>query len=227
MYKVVSFDIYSASLDINGSAIPIVEEVLQLPKETCADFFKTWRAQQWNFLLLNNSMNKEFFTYNYITSRVLEYTEKKFEISLTDDQREKLMKIWTTFKAWPEAKKVIDEIKSRGYKVVMLSNGDKDMLDPLQNSTGIDFDDIFSGDQANCYKPNPLIYRNALEKLGIEKDELLHVAGSLFDVMGARADGFHCAWSNRLGEFVLDQDFAPNYELKNLSELLNILPECN
>jgi len=228
MYKIITFDIYSASLDINGSAIPIVEEIIKdLTKEECAEFFKTWRAQQWNYLLLNNSMKDGFYNYRYITERVLEYTEKKFNIELTRDQKDSLMEIWTTFKAWPEAKVVIEEIKRRGYKVAMLSNGDEDMLKPLEESTGIDFDYVFSGDQAGCYKPNPGIYINVLERLDIDKNELLHVAGSLFDVMGARSAGLNCAWSNRYGEFVLDTEYVPDYEIQSLDRLLDLLPDMN
>jgi 2-haloacid dehalogenase len=228
MYKVITFDIYSASLDINGSAIPIVEEVIEgLSKEECAEFFKIWRGQQWNYLLLNNSMKDGFYNYRYITERVLEYTEKKFKIKLTKDQKDRLMEIWTSFKAWPEAKVVIDEIKRRGYKVAMLSNGDEDMLIPLQESTAIDFDYVFSADQAGCYKPNRGIYINALDRLGINKDQLLHVAGSLFDVMGAKSAGLNCAWSNRYGEYVLDTQYIPDYEFSSLDRLLDLLPDMN
>jgi 2-haloacid dehalogenase len=225
MYKVIAFDIYSASLDINGSAIPIVDEVIDdLSSDECAEFFKTWRLQQWNYLLLNNSMKDGYYSYRYITERVLEYTEKKFDISLTKAQKKRLMEIWTSFKAWPEAKRVIEELKRRGYKVAMLSNGDEDMLLPLQESTGIEFDYVFSGDQARCYKPSPGIYNNALKRLGLKADELLHVAGSVFDVMGAKSAGLHCAWSNRYKEYILDTRYIPDYEVSSLANLLTLLP---
>ena len=225
MYKVITFDIYSASLDIQGSAIPVVQDVIsEFSLEKCKDFFRTWRTQQWNFLLLNNSMEDGYRSYRYITERVLEYTEKKFDISLTSDQKDQLMKIWTSFSAWPETRGILEELKNRGYKIGMLSNGDENMLYPLQDSTQIQFDYIFSGDQAKTYKPRPEIYHNVLEKLKIDVDELLHVAGSLFDVMGAKSAGLNCVWSNRSGEYVLDTRFEPDYEISSLNGLLEILP---
>ena len=154
MYKLITFDIYSASLDINGSATPIVKEVLGWDDEKSLEFFKIWRAQQWNFLLLNNSMSVGFESYRSITTKSLEYAIKKFEVSLTEEQKNRLMEIWVSFKAWPEAKEVIDEIKRRGYKVAMLSNGDRDMLEPLQSSSGIQFDYVFSAESAKAYKPS-------------------------------------------------------------------------
>lgn len=223
MFKLVTFDVYSASLDINGSAIPIVREVLGWPDEKCLEFFKTWRTQQWNFLLLNNSMSERFQSYHYITGKTLEYAMKKYGISLNENQKKQLMDIWVSFKAWPEAKEVIEEIKRRGYKVAMLSNGDQDMLEPLQNSSGIRFDYVFSAGTAGAYKPSATVYDIPFQKTGIKKEEMLHVAGSVFDVMGAKAAGCVCAWSNRYSDYVLDSKYEPDYNMKNLSELLNIL----
>ncbi len=223
MYKLITFDIYSASLDIKGSANPIVEKVLGFDAEKAADFFSTWRNQQWNYLLLNNSMRNGYQTYRYITETTLHYTEKKFGITLSEDQKKELMNIWVSFKAWPESKAVIDAIKAKGYKVAMLSNGDQDMLEPLQESSGIQFDYVFSAGDSKSYKPAPGVYDIPTLKTGIPKEEILHVAGSVFDVMGARAAGCNCAWSNRYQDFVLDEKYEPTYNMKNLSELLDIL----
>lgn len=223
MFKLITFDIYSASLDINGSAVPIVQDVLQRPEETCLEFFKTWRSQQWNYLLLNNSMSEGFHNYRYITRKTLEYTLKKYGIVLDEEQIRKLMDIWTHFKAWPEAKEVIEEIKKRGYQVGMLSNGDQDMLEPLQESTGIQFDYVFSAEAAGAYKPTASVYDIPCRMTGIKKQEMLHVAGSVFDVMGAKAAGCICAWSNRYSDYVLDESYEPDYNVRNLRELLEIL----
>ena len=223
MFKLITFDIYSASLDINGSAVPIVREVLGWSEEKCLEFFKTWRTQQWNFLLLNNSMNEGFMSYRDITAKTLDYAAKKYETILNEEQKRQLMDIWVSFKAWPEAKEVIEEIKRRGYKVAMLSNGDQDMLEPLQSSSGIRFDYVFSAGSARAYKPAAAVYEIPFQKTGIKKEEMLHVAGSVFDVMGAKAAGCVCAWSNRYSDFVLDPKYEPDYNMNNLSELLSIL----
>lgn len=223
MYKVITFDMYTATLDINGSAIPIVSEILEEDLSTSSEFFKTWRASQWNYLLLNNSMEKGFKSYDYITRSVLDYTEEKFKMTLSKETKEKLMKVWLNFKAWEEASEVLLEIKNRGYKIAMLSNGDHKMLEPLAKACNVEFDYIFSAEDAKKYKPHPLVYNVPFEKLGIEKSQLLHVAGSVFDVMGAKSAGITCAWSNRFSEPIFDKNYEPDYNMTNLKELLNIL----
>lgn len=224
MYKMITFDMYSATLDIFGSSVPLVKKVLRESDEKCDEFFRTWRAQQWNYLLLSGNMQDGFLSYTYLTKKALDYTEFKLGYSLTSDQKDGLFEVWKNFSAWPEAKEVLDELKKRGYLVAMLSNGDVDMLSPLQQSTGIDFDYIFAADMAKCHKPTPNIYYLPLVELGIGRNEFLHVAGSSFDVMGAKSAGLHCAWSNRFRDRTLDAKFEPNFNMKNLYDLLDILP---
>ncbi len=219
MYRLITFDMYSALLDIEGSAVPQVEAVLNRPKNECLAFFKLWRMRQWDYVLLSSVMSSNFLTYNEITSKALVYTEKKMGISLGDFERQSLMKIWLNFKAWPDAKETVDLLKTKGYKVAMLSNGDEEMLRCLEASSGITFDYIFSADQAGHYKPHPEIYAIPIKKLGIAKTDFLHVAGSLFDMMGAKAAGYDCAWSNRFGEYTLDTRYQPDFEIQNLRQL--------
>ena len=97
------------------------------------------------------------------------------------------------------------------------------MLHPLKESTGIPFDEIFCAEQAKAYKPNPLIYRLPFERLQLHIDDVLHVAGSPFDMMGAKSAGLHCAWSNRYNEVPIDLKYQPDYQWSNLSGLLEIL----
>ena len=52
----------------------------------------------------------------------------------------------------------------------------------------------------------------------------MHVAGSPFDTMGAKAEGLECAWSNRFYDFLIDPKYKPDYEFNDLQELLTLLP---
>lgn len=62
-----------------------------------------------------------------------------------------------------------------------------------------------------------------LDVLGVRVDELLHVAGSATDAMGATALGIRTVCVNRMGDAVVDPRFAPAYEIPDLSALLPIL----
>ncbi len=223
MYDLITFDMFSAMLDIEGSALPQVEAVLKKPSDVCLKFFKLWRTRQWDYVLLSSLMEQGFLTYRDITWKALGYTAKRFGLTLTEAEKSTLMDIWISFRSWPEARETVAALKAKGYKVAMLSNGDEDILKALESSSGITFDYIFGADQAQHYKPHPEIYNLPTNRLGIPKERFLHVAGSLFDMMGAKAAGCNCAWSNRLGEYTLDPRYRPDYETTNLRQLLDIL----
>ena len=221
----VTFDMYSALLDIFTSAVPLVKDVVDLPDESCDKLFRTWRSEQWLYMLLNGCTRTGFISYSDITKRALDYTEFKLNYSFTPEQKERLLHhVWENFKAWPEAKKVLEELRARGYTIAMLSNGDRDMLEPLQQSTGIQFDHIFAADMARCHKPGPEIYALPKMVLGMEPADFLHVCGSANDLMGASYAGIQCAWHNRRADRPYDPNIKPVFEVRNLYGLLDYLP---
>lgn len=225
LYKMVTFDMYSALLDIFSSAVPLMKDVLDLPDESCDKLFRTWRSEQWLYMLLNGCTRTNFISYSDITKRALDYTEFKLNYSFTPEQKEQLLHhVWENFKAWPEAKEVLDELKARGYTIAMLSNGDRAMLEPLQQSTGIHFDHIFAADMARCHKPGPEIYALPTVELGMDPADFLHVCGSANDLMGASYAGIQCAWHNRRADRPYDPNIKPVFEVRNLYGLLDHLP---
>ena len=222
-YKLITFDAYSALLDIKGSLVPVLEKFFGSSGKDLTTFFTIWRTRQWDYVLLSSSMNKGFLSYHYITRCALEYTLLKFELTCSEAVKEQLVGAWSHLLAWPEAIAVLMEVKRRGYPIAILSNGDELMLKELEGSTGIIFDYIFSADQAEAYKPSPKIYQLPFDKLGLTRKEVLHVAGSPFDMVGAKSADLICAWSNRYHDFPIDSHYKPDFEFNDLNGLLQIL----
>lgn len=223
-FDLVTVDIFSAILDIEGSAAPVVADALDTTREEALRFFRLWRGRQWDYLLLSSCMGKGYLSYSEITACTLEYTQKKLGYTRLEQAAvERLMALWHSFAAWPDAKAAIARLRGKGYRVAMLSNGDSDMLENLRAANGLEFDDQFSAEQAGCYKPCPGIYRLPTEKTGVPPQRMLHVAGSVYDMMGAKAAGLACAWINRTGEFSIDSRYRPDYEFKTLDGLADAL----
>lgn len=59
--------------------------------------------------------------------------------------------------------------------------------------------------------------------LDVGADELLHVAGSATDAMGATAAGLITLWVNRSGDAVVDPRFAPTHEGADLHAVVRVL----
>lgn len=222
-YKLITFDVYSALMDIEGSIAPELGSRLNLDEASSHSLFRVWRTAQWNYLLLNNSMNNGFLSYKYITKCTLEYALQKLGAVLSESEKDELVSCWIRLKPWPGVKDVLTEVRNRGYKIAILSNGDEDMLQDMAEYCEIPFDYIFSADQAGAYKPSPHIYELPFKRLGLKREEVLHVAGSSFDTMGAVAAGMVVAWSNRFKDYTLDSRCQPAYCLNSLEELPDIL----
>jgi hypothetical protein len=62
--------------------------------------------------------------------------------------------------------KVLARLQAR-YKLVVLSNGDPDMLEAARQYHGIAFDRVISAAAANSFKPHVATYTKASRKVGI------------------------------------------------------------
>lgn len=222
-YKLITFDAYSALLNIKGTLVAELKKVFGTTTGDMEAVFTLWRTRQWDYLLLSNSLDKGFLHYSYITRCTLEYTLLKFGLACSEDGKKQLVDTWSRLALWPEAYDVLTELKRRGYPIAILSNGDEHMLKALAQSTGIEFDYIFSAEQAQAYKPSPRIYQLPFQALGLGRNEVLHVAGSPFDLLGAKAAGIICAWSNRFDDFPIDPQYKPDYEWKDLAGVLDVI----
>lgn len=82
--------------------------------------------------------------------------------------------------------------------VCIVSNADDDELRAAVDHHGLRFDHVVTSESARCYKPNPKIFRIALERTGWSPERVIHVGDSLHsDVAGAHRAGIRAAWLHR------------------------------
>jgi 2-haloacid dehalogenase len=96
------------------------------------------------------------------------------------------------------------------------------MLRALLRTLPVEFD-VISSTESLRFKPHASIYHRTLERLGVGAGELLHVAGSHTDSMGATAAGITTIWVNRANDAVIDHRFAPAHQVADLRGVLPIL----
>lgn len=221
--KLVTFDVYMALLDIEGSLTPVVSEMFAIADDMARDFVRTWRAKQMERAAVSNSLGKGRTSFRDATAMGLDYAAWKTGVAIPPASRDPLLQAWDTLAPWPEANAVVRNVREIGLSTAILSNGDTDMLEAAAAVFDTGFDYILSSDQAGVYKPHPAIYSLTETKLGISTKDILHVAGSPNDVLGAVAAGITCIWSNRHGERLLDPDYPPEREYADLNGVLDYL----
>ena len=67
------------------------------------------------------------------------------------------------------------------------------------------------------------MYRYAAKTLNREPDQIMMVAAHAFDVMGARACGFHGVYVQRYGLPYEESSLKPDLTVSNFTELANEL----
>lgn len=105
---------------------------------------------------------------------------------------------------WPAFPDTADALRylRRHYKLVILSNIDRESFAASNRKLGVSFDAIYTAQDIGSYKPAPANFEYLLEHLkkdlGIDPGEILHTAQSLFhDHAPARAFGLANAWIDR------------------------------
>jgi 2-haloacid dehalogenase len=139
--------------------------------------------------------------------------------------RERLMDLYLTLDAYPEAPGVLAALKSRGFINAILSNGAPDMLRAAVESARIGplLDAVLSVEDVGVFKPHPRVYRLPLEQLGVRAAEILFVSSNGWDAYAASAFGMRVAWCNLTGQPRERLPGAPDFEIRNLSEVPALL----
>ncbi len=105
---------------------------------------------------------------------------------------------------WPAFADSADALRilKQHFKLVILSNVNRDGFAASAKKLGVEFDAIYTAEDVGCYKPNPRNFEYMLERLqadhGITPDQILHTAQSLHhDHAPATAFQLAKAWIDR------------------------------
>ncbi len=221
--KLVTFDVYMALLDIEGSLVPVIADRLNMTANTAATFVRTWRAKQMERAAISNSLDKGRTSFRDATGMALDYVVGRNDVEIFPETREALIRAWDKLNPWPEANEVVGAVKAKGCMTAILSNGDQAMLEAVAHNFTSGFDHILSAETAGKYKPHPAVYNLPTTVLGIDKMDVLHIAGSANDVLGTVAAGMACVWSNRHGDILLDPAYPPTTVISDLTGVPDLL----
>jgi len=88
---------------------------------------------------------------------------------------------------------------------------------------GAPFEAVVTAESAGFYKPDARIYAAGAKAMNAAPDEVLFVAGSPFDVVGANAAGFAVVWHNPAGLRSPAAEATANAVFDDLRELATLL----
>jgi 2-haloacid dehalogenase len=196
--KVCMFDQYGTVVDMQKGLTEVVTPYLEGKGwNGRPDAFVTWwRRTHFENSMIDALLHREHTPYREIGHRVVAYTLERAGIPYTMDEVRFLVAQIERLKSFPDVPAALARLNTR-YKIVVLSNGDPDMLEAAKSFHKIAFDAVISVAVANSFKPHVATYSKAAELMGVGLDEVLFVANHAFDCIGAKSAGMHTAFINR------------------------------
>jgi 2-haloacid dehalogenase len=100
---------------------------------------------------------------------------------------------------WPDSQAALRRLAGR-FAIVALSNGNLSMLTDLFAAAGLTWHCVLSGELVHAYKPDPAVYRLALDRLALDPRRTLMVAAHPWDLRAAATYGLRTAYLPRGSE---------------------------
>jgi 2-haloacid dehalogenase len=150
-------------------------------------------------------------------------TEAMNELGAPAGEDEGLAAALPSWEPFPEVGPALEEARSRGWKLAILSNTDRDYIEASMGRIGVPFELAIVASEIGSYKPGHRHWLRFFEATGAPRENHVHVAQShSHDVVPATELGLRSIWINRYGEL---GEPAPTRELPDLSRLPDTLDE--
>jgi 2-haloacid dehalogenase len=144
-------------------------------------------------------------------------------VSLPAEERDALAVSLPRWPVFPEVPAALAEARDRGWRLVALSNTDRDLIEASLAAVGVPFDGAVVASEIGSYKPASGHWRAFAASSGADPARHVHVAQSHFhDIVPATELGITSIWINRLGE---TGHPPPTRELPDLRGLADVLDE--
>ena len=128
-----------------------------------------------------------------------------------------------SWEPFPEAPAALEEARARGWKLGVLSNTDRDLIESSLAQIGVPFKLAIVASEIGSYKPAHAHWLRFFEETDAPRDLHVHVAQSHYhDIVPARELGLRTIWINRYGE---RREPRPSRELPDLSGVPGALDE--
>jgi 2-haloacid dehalogenase len=213
------FDAYGTLFDVSS---PMQRRRAKIGPE--ADTLNMlWRQKQLEYSWLRTLMGAHADFWQ-ITADALDYAMAACKLD-NPALRAELMELYLAILPYTETVETVTRLKAAKKRTAILSNGSLTMLTAAVNHSRLtpQLDAVLSVDDVGIYKPHPRVYQMVLDRLDVQRDQVLFVSSNAWDVAGAAYFGFQVAWCNRAGNLPENLPGKPVAEIKSLDEVLELV----
>ena len=227
--KMLTFDQYGTIVDMQTGLTELVTPFLRDKGWTGNpnQFVTWWRRTHFEDSMIDALIDRGHTPYRQIGHRAVSQVLSRANISYSQSEVEWLVSGIEKLKPFPDVLKSLNQLHKH-YRLSILSNGDRDMLETAKQYIGFKFDLTISVQEAGAFKPDKRTYAKAEEIIAsefgdIERSNILFVANHAFDCIGAKAWGFRTVFIDRRKRPFGESPHQPDLIVRDFTELETIL----
>jgi 2-haloacid dehalogenase len=221
---VCMFDQYGTVVDMQGGLRDVAAEFLAAKGWTGDPnaFVTWWRRTHFENSMIDSLLGREHMPYREIGHLSVRQVMERAGITHTEQEVRGLVAAIERLRCFPEVPAALGRLQAR-YRLVVLSNGDPDMLEAAKQYHGIPFDAVISVAEANAFKPHRATYEMAARRMGVAMHQVLFVANHEFDCVGAKAAGMRTVFIDRRRRPFAHWPHQPDLIVSSMTELADLI----
>jgi 2-haloacid dehalogenase len=218
------FDQYGTVVDMQNGLVEAATPFLRAKRwpGNPNSFVTWWRRTHFENSMIDALLHKQHTPYREIGERSVAHVMDRAGIQYTTDEVHDLVEQIVRLRPFPEVPAALDRLRTQ-YRLVVLSNGDPDMLEAAKQYHGVAFEQVISVAVANSFKPHVATYTKAAEMVGVRMEQVLFIANHAFDCIGAKAAGMRTAFVDRRQRSFGDTPHQPDLLVASMSVLADLL----
>jgi 2-haloacid dehalogenase len=209
------FDAYGTVFDFAAAAAGCADAL----GEDGARLTALWRDKQLQYAWLRTIQGRHA-DFRQVTGEALDFALAA--LGRDDPElRVRLMNLYLTLAPFPDVADALRRLRAAGFATAILSNGSPTMLEAAVACAGLQdlLDAVLSVEEVGVYKPDPRVYRLAVDRLGVPAHDIVFVSSNGWDAHAAAAFGMRVVWCNRIGQPPERLPGMPDREIRSLAEL--------
>lgn len=213
------FDAYGTLFDVSAATARCRGAL----GEQADSLTELWRSKQLEYCWLR-SLRGDYVDFWHITGQSLDYALATLGLH-EPALRSRLMEMYFVLDAYPEVRETLGTLKTAGVRSAILSNGSPSMLTAAVHRAVLEkfLDAVISVDAVRIYKPHPMVYQLAVDRLRMPAEKICFLSSNYWDASGAALFGFRVVWINRTAAKPDPLPGEPEWEIGSLSALPSLL----
>jgi 2-haloacid dehalogenase len=192
-FSFLTFDCYGTLIDWESGIFSALRPILSAHRKSLDDA----RLLEMYGELEAQAERGAFRSYREVLQSVVRGFGQKLGFTPTDREERSLPESLKHWKPWPDTVAALRQLKAR-YQLAIISNVDDDLFTLTAKQLQVQFDEVITAQQAQCYKPSVGVFQLALKRIGASPEQVLHVGQSIYhDVLPAQSMGISTVWVNR------------------------------